>query len=418
MRHAETLRTRSRNASAKVVALIVIGFAVLLAPSRARADFDITNDWVVSLNLLPGPTAATCTWAFQQTGGTFSASGSCGAQTNGGLQGTIDVASGAIFGTGSIMSLSGPEVNFFIAGNVAASGTTITATVAGVVTGSLTATLCRNGHLDPGEACDEGFTQGGCCTSCTLKADGTSCGTWQQCQSAPSCSAGACIGTPLPEGTSCDANGTRCTVDACDGAGSCVAGPCSPCCGGPTCRPQPRFGACQRQTAASLIDVQTTPLGAKDKIVWNVPHVEATSVDDLPDPATTPYAVCFYTLDSYDEFSFLSYDVVAPTAQSCGRPNCWKKGLRGVTYNGGSLKPGGAASLRVNTGVDGKAKLSFVGKGPELGLDPLPSGLAIFGGELLVELHAGDSCWSSQYFNLGYKPSIRTNARYRMKGGQ
>ena len=76
-------------------------------------------------------------------------------------------------------------------------------------------------------------------------------------------------------------------------------------------------------------------------------------------------------------------------------------------------------SPRVGAGADGKAKLSFVGKGPGLGLQAYqPSGLYIPGGELLVELHAGASCWSAQYVNFGEKPSIRETNRYRTKGGQ
>lgn len=420
MRHAEILRTRSWNAGAKVVALMVIGCALLLAPSRARADFDITNDWVVSINVLPGPTTSTCTWAFQQTGGNFSAFGSCGASVEGGLQGTIDVVTGAVAGSGGIQNLQGgPHVTFDFTGSVAPSGATITTTVTGSVNGSLVARLCQNGNLDPGEACDDGLSNAGCCSStCTPKPDGISCTSTLDCQIAPTCSAGACVGAPRPAGTACEADGNRCTDDACDGAGSCAIGSCSPCCGGPSCTPQPNDVACKSPTSATnLIDIQSTPFGAKDKIVWNVPHAQATSIDDFPDPETTPYHVCFYTLDEDDDFDTLAYQAVAPTAQSCGRPGCWTKGARSISYSGGSLKPGGVASLRINAGADGKAKVSFVGKGPALGL-PYPFGTYIFGGELLVELRAGDSCWSAQYVNFGEKPSIRTSTRYRTKGGQ
>lgn len=418
MVHSGVEREWYRHAAAKVVALVAIASAVLLAPSRARADFDVTNDWIVSIGLLPGPMSATCTWAFQQAGGSFTANGMCGPQVIGGLQGTIDVLSGAVAGTGGIMSLSGPLVSFSFAGSVAPSGSTISATISGPVTGSFTASLCRNGNVDPGEACDDGLATAGCCTSaCTPKPDGTSCSATLDCQVAPSCSAGQCVGAPRAAGTGCEADGNTCTDDACDGGGSCVVGPCSPCCGGPSCTPQPRFGACRRPTAArSLIDIQSTPFGAKDKIVWNVPHLEATSIAELPDPQTTPYGVCFYVLDADDDFSVLAYDAVAPTADDCGRPRCWKTGPKGVSYTGGSQRPGGVAALRVNAGADGKAKLSFVGKGPELGLNhPVP--LLIPGGELVVELHAGDSCWSASYLNFGEKPSIRTNTRYRTKGG-
>ena len=419
MRQADVGGKRFGCARAAVLLLGAIA-CVVGAPSRARADFDITNDWVVSINVLPGPSLLNCTWAFQQTGGTFTANGLCGPNVLGGLQGTIDVVTGAVAGTGGAINMQGgPLVNFSFAGSVAPSGATISATLSGTVTGTMTASLCRNGNVDPGEACDEGFTPGGCCTpSCTVKQDGTSCTTTLGCQIAPTCSAGACVGAPRMAGTSCEADGNRCTDDECDGAGECAVGACSPCCGGPSCRPEPRWFACQRPTdARSLIDIRTTPFGAKDKIVWTVPHLDATTIDDLPDPQTTPYGVCLYVLDASDEFSVLAYDAVAPAGLGCGRTRCWTTGPKGVSYNGGPQKPGGAASLKVSTGVDGKAKLSFVGKGPELGLDQ-PFGLNIPGGDLLVELHAGDSCWSAHYVNGGEAPSIRTSARYRMRGGE
>lgn len=420
MRHADVGAKRFGRARAAVLLLGAIA-CVVGAPSWARADFDITNDWVVSINVLPGPSSLTCTWAFQQSGGTFTANGSCGTDVLGGLQGTIDVVTGAVAGTGGAINMQGgPLVDFSFAGSVAPSGATISTTLSGAVTGSMTASLCRNGNVDPGEACDEGFTSGGCCTpSCTVKQDGTSCTTTLGCQIAPTCSAGACVGAPRIAGTSCEADGNRCTDDVCDGAGACTVGACSPCCGGPSCRPEPRW-SCQRPTDdRSLIDVRTTPFGKNDRIVWTVPHLEATSLDDLPDPGTTPYGVCLYVLDSNDELSVLAYESVAPAGLGCGRSRCWTTGPKGVSYNGGPQRPNGAASLRVNAGADGKAKLSFVGKGPALGLGTYqPFGLYIPGGELLVELHAGDSCWSAYYVNFGEKPSIRTNARYRMRGGE
>lgn len=410
-------RKRCRSARLTVAMLAVIAGVGLLAPAPARADFDITNDWIVTLNLSPGPTFGTCTWAFTQTGGTFTAGGSCGSNINGGLQGTIDVVTGAVSGSGGVENFAGgPHITFNFTGSVAASGATINTVVGGSVTGFMTARLCRNGHLDPGEACDDGMSTAGCCTStCTLKPDGTSCTSTLDCQIAPACSAGACVGAPRIAGTPCNADGNGCTADACDGAGACTVGDCSPCCGGPSCEPAPRW-ACKGSTGdRSLVDIQSTPFGTKDKIVWNIPDVSATSLDDLPDPETTPYGVCFYVLDASDDISVLAYDAIAPAGQGCGRARCWTKGPKGVSYNGGPQKPGGVASLRVNAGAAGKAKLSFVGKGPDLGLNH-PSPLLIPGGELLVELHAGDSCWSTYFVNFGQKPSIRTNYRYRQRG--
>jgi hypothetical protein len=154
--------------------------------------------------------------------------------------------------------------------------------------------------------------------------------------------------------------------------------------------------------------------GTKDRIVWKVPHLQATSSTDLPDPLTTDYAACFYILDSDDFFTFY-FDAVAPAGLGCGRSRCWTQSLKGgVAYNGGPLKPDGVASLRVKPGDEGKAQLSFVGRGPKL--DPTDP-LFIHGGELLVELRAGDRCWAARYSTQGFPPDIRTNTRYRTKGG-
>lgn len=418
MVHAGPERKRQRYGGAAAWLLAMIGSVGLLAPTPARADFDITNDWIVTLDLLPGPSSATCTWGFLQTGGTFTANGSCGSSVIGGLQGTIDVVSGAVSGSGGIENLNGgPHLSFDFTGAVAPSGSTITATVSGVVTGSLVARLCQNGNLDPGEACDDGLTNAGCCTpTCTFKPDGAECTSTLDCQTAPSCSAGACVGEPRTAGWPCEADGNACTADACDGAGACAVGDCSPCCGGLSCTPRPRAGTCKGSTdGRALIDIQSTFFGLKDKIVWNVPHVSATTLDHLPDPETTLYGVCFYVLGPADDFTVLAYDAIAPAGDGCGRARCWKTGPKGVSYNGGAQKPGGVASLRLTTGAEGKAKLSFVGKGPDLGLYH-PFGLMIPGGELLVELHAGDSCWSTYFLNLGQKPSIRTTSRYRQRG--
>lgn len=282
--------------------------------------------------------------------------------------------------------------------------------------GPFHATLCGNGNLDAGEACDDGAVTGGCCTdACTPKPDGVSCTSTAACQIAPSCSAGACVGTPKPAGTDGEADGNRCTDDACDGAGSCVMGPCSPCCGGPQCTSAPRFSCKGSTDVRDLIDIEKKPDDARDRIIWRIPRLEATSLADLPDPATTDYAVCFYTINSVDDFA-LYFDAVAPAGLGCGRKRCWTQSpTGGVAYNGGRLKPDGVASLRVKPGADGRARLSFIGRGPNLNLT---NPLFIFGGSLLVELHAGDACFGARYFNLGERPDIRTSTRYRKKGSE
>ncbi len=399
--------------------LAVAVVALLVAPSAALGDVDLSNGWLVRFSAIQ---TIECDLTFVQSGSGLTATGDCrGFASHASFSGTVDPQSGAFSLAGSIWTTAPfPFVYVSFAGAPSGGGGALTgtATVDGYP-GTFTASLCGNGNPDPGEACDDGRELGGCCTAgCTPRPDGTACTSTQDCQIAPICSAGACVGAPKASGTECEADGNRCTDDACDGAGNCAAGPCSPCCGGPSCRPEPRWFACQRPIDdRSLIDIRTTPFGKNDRILWTVTHLEATSIDDLPDPQTTPYGICLYVLDSNDEFSVLAYDSVAPAGLGCGRSRCWTTRPKGVSYSGGPQRPDGAASLRVSTGADGKAKMSFVGKGPDLGLDQ-PFGLYIPGGELLVELHAGDSCWSASYVNFGESPSIRTSERYRTRGGR
>lgn len=413
------LHVRRSLRAAWLAALFVA--AALVAPSVARGDVDLSNDWFVHFSSVK---SFDCDLTFVQSGSALTANGDCrGSSPSATFTGTVDPQSGAFSLSGSIWTGAPfPYLYIVFAGAPSGDGSVLngTATVDGSP-GTFTASLCGNGNLDANEACDDGSLTGGCCTSsCTPRPDGIACTTTEDCQVAPTCAAGACVGAPKPAGTLCEADGNGCTDDACDGAGTCAAGPCSPCCGGPSCTPAPRYGTCKRPTdGRNLVDLQSTPFATRDKAIWRVPHLEATSLDDLPDPDTTPYGVCFYVLSSFDEFSVLAYDAVAPAGSGCGRARCWTKGPRGVSYNGGPQAPGGVASLRVGAGADGKAKLSFVGKGPGLGLQAYqPSGLYIPGGELLVELHAGASCWSAQYVNFGEKPSIRETNRYRTKGGQ
>jgi hypothetical protein len=69
------------------------------------------------------------------------------------------------------------------------------------------------------------------------------CDDQNQCTEDDQCEGFFCIGTPRPAGAACDLDGQVCTSDTCDGAGTCTAGPCSPCCdAGAGCTPSPAPG--------------------------------------------------------------------------------------------------------------------------------------------------------------------------------
>jgi cysteine-rich repeat protein len=99
---------------------------------------------------------------------------------------------------------------------------------------------CGNGVLDPGERCDDGNTRDGdCCSShCLFEALDAVCGTDGNLCTLDFCDgAGTCVHAPV----SCD-DGNACTDDGCDSAGTCLhvanAAPCddgSACTTGDTC---------------------------------------------------------------------------------------------------------------------------------------------------------------------------------------
>jgi len=84
--------------------------------------------------------------------------------------------------------------------------------------------LCGNGQLDAGEACDPGRGGDGCCTAgCTLAAAGAACGAddGNVCTDAVCDGAGAC--TQRPNTASCDDGDPCSTGDVC-AQGRCAGG--------------------------------------------------------------------------------------------------------------------------------------------------------------------------------------------------
>ena len=206
----------------------------------------------------------------------FTANGSLRHRRLGGLQGTIDVVSGAVAGSGGVTNLTqGSLVNFSFTGSVAPSGSTISVTISGVVTGSLTASLCRNRNLDPGEACDDGLTYAGCCTpTCTVEPDGTSCSTTLDCQIAPTCAAGACVGAHRGRGHGVRGGRQPVHRRRLRRRGFVHGRRLLAVLRRPVVHTGTALGDVQGpDERAQPIDLQSTPFGAKDRIVWTVPRL-------------------------------------------------------------------------------------------------------------------------------------------------
>lgn len=104
--------------------------------------------------------------------------------------------------------------------------------------------LCDDGLPPPTETCDEYVDLPFTCVACESAAD---CNDDNDC-TIDACQAGQCSNTPQPPGTACEADGDLCTVDQCDGGGSCAtvgnvdcADPIDECDGGEQCDPGTGF---------------------------------------------------------------------------------------------------------------------------------------------------------------------------------
>ncbi len=107
--------------------------------------------------------------------------------------------------------------------------------------------VCGDGVVDFGEECDDGNTSNGdCCSStCEFESNGSPCAAdSNQCTQDICDGAGACVHPPHLISTPCEADGNLCTNDHCNGFGVCVflsnvscPGPVPPCEGGSVCNP-------------------------------------------------------------------------------------------------------------------------------------------------------------------------------------
>src|SRR5262249_12379461 len=186
--------TVARHRSAALALVLLLAGAPV-----ARADIDLTGTWDLRTSLVPDFSVA---MTIVQTGTTLS--GTIG----GSASGTIDPVGGVFFLSRSSSACDG----FTLTGLAAQDGNTMTGS------GSIEVQLfpgpcafreiefaarrggrsfaCGNGNLDAGESCDDGnLFFGDCCTPvCTFNV----------------------LGWP------CASDGQACTLDQCDGAGTCT----------------------------------------------------------------------------------------------------------------------------------------------------------------------------------------------------
>jgi len=155
------------------------------------------------------------------------------------------------------------------------------------------------------------------------------------------------------------------------------------------CSPAP--SACRAPTVAGKSKFQLKHLapGEKDKLVWVWGKGEATVKAEFGAPMVSDsYDLCLY------EDGVLVQSFTAPASGFCQGKPCWKETSKGYSYKDKGLTPHGLSSVKLNEGVDGKAKVSVKGKGVNLGL----SSLDALDGVLDVQLQqAGGPCWGARY---------------------
>jgi hypothetical protein len=177
--------------------------------------------------------------------------------------------------------------------------------------------------------------------------------------------------TPTATASAMSATSTRSPArrHRCRGAGSHTS---------PESRPSPQEQLGRRQGPSALEMVE----GQRDR-----------DIDFGAPTTTTGYALCVY--EGGPGLALTAGALAGGTCKN-GKP-CWKaSGTKGFKYGDADLTPQGAQKLTLQSGVDGKAKIGFAGKGPLLHMPALDT--LTF--PLVVQLQGThDECWAATYMS-------------------
>lgn len=157
------------------------------------------------------------------------------------------------------------------------------------------------------------------------------------------------------------------------------------------CASEPRDD-CRSPVVAlkSPLAIKNVDVATKDKITWKWVSGAATTAAELGNPMTTDdYRVCIYAGTPGERIA----EVGIPAGGTCGDKPCWKAlgkpaGAAGFTYTSKTL-----GKLQLKPGIDGKAKIAFVGKGP----GSEPPALPVTAFPMRVQLTGAGRCWETIY---------------------
>jgi cysteine-rich repeat protein len=343
-----------REATTGGIRCALLAVAIALADA-ARADINMAGSWDVSAY------GSTQEFVFGQGG-----DNTIGALSNNGLyywQGTIDVSTGvfsliasddAVFlamGCGTIDATVSPDATTF-------SGTLGTAPLICQlfppttcacgpfeyvpVTAVRTSTsVCGNGSIESGEVCDDGNTQAGDCCSPVCEFESS--------------------------GTACSSDGSDCTVDACNGAGTCVHNP----------RP-----LCYLASQPGQILAKSDGARSRVRVRWKDTS-GATNAGSFRDPTSnTDLRVCLFS------GSTLVLDAVAPAGSG------WSANPRGFVYRAASDAPGGLSRVTLRRTDTGRSLLLAKGRGSTVNFLAAP--VAPLRAQILADDVGAPNCWEVQ----------------------
>jgi hypothetical protein len=229
---------------------------------------------------------------------------------------------------------------------------------------------CGNGFVEPGEECDDGGGNGqpgDCCTaSCLFQ----------------------------PAGTACADDGELCTLDACDGAGSCIH-PVAP---AVTCMTP------QSQGASLVMRVGSSGSDQQAQFKWG--KGPAVGLDTFGDPgASNTLRLCVY-----EEAAADAYDLMFAASPSVAGGGVWTPNTTGWKFKSATGAPEGIASvvlkaaavpLKAKVQVKAKASLLF-----PVGL-PLPTGMGVVA-QVKGSLGA---CWGATFS----APNVISTTEFKAK---
>ena len=186
---------------------------------------------------------------------------------------------------------------------------------------------CGDGLLNLGEQCDDGnIVDGDCCSAgCTFE----------------------------PAGALCPAGGSVCTINTCDGAGTCL---------------NTRPTNCTAP-GKSILSLQNTAEDARDRVLFTWLKGPQTAQSDFGDPLTTAnYALCLYTGPQHTPLTHV-------TVPANGTK--WKAlSTRGYRYKDTSGTAEGVIRVLLKGGKPGKSVAQVKGRGANLP-DPTFSNLPL-----------------------------------------